>query len=300
MRFIAKAAASDADVVLLDLEDAVAHGDKAVARATVVEALNTVDFRDKTVSVRVNAFDTPFMHRDILAIAHDCPRLDLLMAPKVESAADVHFLDLLLNQIEMETGRARPIGLELQIETARGLQNVAAIAAAGPRVESLHFGPGDFAASMGARTTSIGGAVSDYGVLPGPDAAGPRVLHLADPWHHVLAAIVVAARAAGVRPIDGPYADFKDEAGLRAAALRSAALGFDGKWAIHPSQIDAINAAFTPTDEEVRRAAGILAALDAAQAEQRGAVTFEGRMIDAASARQARVLLEKHARDTKA
>ncbi len=171
-----------------------------------------------------------------------------------------------------------------------------AIAAASPRVESIHFGPGDFAASMGARTTSIGGFVADYGVLADADAEGRRQFHPADPWHYALPRIVVAARSAGTRPIDGPYADFNDAEGLARSARRAAALGFEGKWAIHPTQVEIINAAFSPSPEEVEHARAIMAALDEARAEGRGAITLHGRMIDAASIRQAQQLLEKASR----
>jgi malyl-CoA/(S)-citramalyl-CoA lyase len=293
-RFMAKAAASGADVVLLDLEDAVPLDEKDKARERVIAAVRQLDFGRKAVSVRINAPDTPFMYRDLIAVAERAgPRLDLIMVPKINCAADVHMLDVLLGQIEAATGRQGRIGLELQIETAQGLQNVDAIAAASPRVESLHFGPGDFAASVGARTTSIGGFAPDYGVLAEPGARGERAFHPADPWHYVLAKIVVAARAAGVRPVDGPYADFNDPQGLTASARRAAALGFEGKWAIHPSQVETINDAFSPTAGELEQARAILDALARAHRDGRGAVTLDGRMIDAASVRQARQLLAK-------
>lgn len=293
-RFIDKAAASRADVVMLDLEDAVAPSDKESARRTVIEALNGVDWGRRTVSVRINALDTPFMYRDLIEVAErGGPRLDLVMLPKVNTAADVHVADVLLSQIEAATGRTGRIGLELQIETALGLQNVEAIAGASPRVESLHFGPGDYAASIGARTTSIGGAVPDYALLSDPGPDGARTRHMADPWHYALSRIVVAARAAGLRPVDGPYADFRDAEGLAWSARRGAALGFEGKWAIHPDQIDAINAAYSPRPEEVAAARRILAALDAGAAAGRGAVVVDGRMVDAASIRQAEALAAK-------
>jgi malyl-CoA/(S)-citramalyl-CoA lyase len=293
-RFIDKAAASRADVVMLDLEDAVAAADKAAARRTVIEALGDVEWGHRTVSVRINALDTPLMYRDLIEVAErGGPRLDLVMLPKVNTAADVHVADVLLSQIEAATGRSRPIGLELQIETALGLQNVEAIAAASPRVESLHFGPGDYAASIGARTTSIGGAVADYALLSDPGPDGTRSRHMADPWHYALSRIVVAARAAGLRPVDGPYADFHDAEGLGWSARRGAALGFEGKWAIHPDQLDTINAAFSPRADEIDQARRILAALEDGAAAGRGAVVVDGRMVDAASIRQAQALVKK-------
>ncbi len=292
-RFLEKAALSAADVVMLDLEDSVALFDKVSARETVITALHELDWGARSVSVRINAPDTPFMYRDLIEVTErGGDRLDLIMVPKINCAADVHMLDVLLTQIEAATGRRR-IGLELQIETALGLQNVEAIAAASPRVESLHYGPGDFAASIGARTTSIGGPVPDYAILSDPDAQGLRHRTLGDPWHYALARLVVACRAAGIRPIDGPYGDFRDPEGLEVSARRSAAMGFEGKWAIHPDQIAALNAAFTPTDDEVARARAILAALDEASASGRGAVVLEGKMIDIASVRQAQGLVAK-------
>ena len=293
MRFLEKAAASQADIVMLDLEDSVALPDKAAARETVIQALHDLDWGERTVSVRINAPDTPFMYRDLLEVAErGGDRLDLIMVPKINSAADVHMLDVILTQIEAATGRRR-LGLELQIETAEGLTNVEAIARASDRVESLHYGPGDFAASIGARTTSIGGPVPDYAILADPDEAGHRARHLGDTWHYALSRIVVACRAAGIRPVDGPYADFRDDEGLEVSARRAAAMGFDGKWAIHPSQILALNAAFSPRPEEVDQARRILAAMDEAAASGRGAVVLDGRMIDIASIRQARTLVAR-------
>ena len=182
----------------------------------------------------------------------------------------------------------------VEIGTAQGLQNVDAIATASPRVESLHFGPGDFAASIGARNTSIGGPVPDYAILADPDAQGHRALYLSDAWHYALARIVVACRAAGIRPVDGPYGDFKDSTGLEHGARRSAAMGFEGKWAIHPDQIAILNTAFAPSDAEVAHARRILEALGADA--KGGAVVLDGRMIDLASVRQAQVVVEKATR----
>jgi malyl-CoA/(S)-citramalyl-CoA lyase len=291
-RFIEKAAGSAADIVMLDLEDAVAPPDKPAARKTVIEALRDIDWADRPVSVRINALDTPFMYRDLIEVAEQAPRVDLLMVPKINCAADVHLLDVLLSQIEAATGRER-IGLELQIETAEGLQNVDAIAAASPRIESLHFGPGDYAASIGARTVSIGGPVPDYGILAEPDETGARPPYYGDAWHYALARIVVACRAAGVRPVDGPYADFRDPEGLRWSARRASALGFEGKWAIHPDQIAVLNEVFSPSADEVARARRILNALAEGERANRGAVAIDGRMVDAASIRQAQVLVAK-------
>ncbi|HXV30053.1 MAG TPA: CoA ester lyase [Sinorhizobium sp.] len=291
-----KAARSAADVVFLDLEDAVAPDDKERARKNVIAAINDIDWSGHAISVRINGLDTHYMYRDVVdVIEHAGARLDLIMIPKVGTAADVYALDMLVSQIEQAKGYRKKIGFELIIETALGLANVEAIARASRRIESLHFGVADFAASTRARTTNIGGANRDYVVLSDPDAGGRRETHWADAWHYALARIVVAARAAGVRPLDGPFGDFKDEAGFNAAAARAAALGCDGKWAIHPSQIALANAAFTPSEDEIAKARRILAAMEEAQRSGKGAVALDGRLIDIASIRQAETLVDKAA-----
>ena len=279
MRFIEKAAASDADVVFLDLEDSVAPADKDQARINAAQAVREFDWGEKTLSVRVNAWDTIWTWRDVAdVLARSSSRLDLIMLPKVHNVGDVLALDRLVTQVEAEFGRENPVGFELIIESAEGLMNVEAIAAASPRIEALHYGPGDYAASTGARTTVIGEGMTAY---PG------------DPWHYPLSRLLVAARANGLRVLDGPWSAHADLDGLRTAAERTAALGFDGKWAIHPGQIDTINAVFSPSASEVEQARRILAAMDAAAAEGRGAVTLDGRMIDVASIHQARTLLAR-------
>ncbi|HYN39401.1 MAG TPA: CoA ester lyase, partial [Rhodospirillales bacterium] len=212
---------------------------------------------------------------------------------KVGTAGDVYTCDVLLTQIEAATGRDRRIGMELLIESALGMQNVDTIAAASGRVESLHLGPGDYAASTGARTLAIGGPHPGYAVLTDADAAGVRQAHWNDMWHYAHCRLIVAARANGLRPVDGPFADFRDAEGLDAAATRAAVLGFDGKWVIHPDQIQACNRIFTPSDDEVAKARRILAAMADARAKGAGAVTLDGRMIDVASIRQAETLVRK-------
>jgi malyl-CoA/(S)-citramalyl-CoA lyase len=289
-----KAAKSAADIIFLDLEDSVAPADKEKARRNVIDGLRSVDFRGKTVSVRVNGLDTPYMYRDVIDVMEAAgDRFDLMLVPKIGTAADVHAVDLLLTQIELAKGYARRIGLELMIETALGLSNVKAIAAASPRAESLHFGPGDFAASTGARNPVIGGNNPDYAVLSGDKDNATRTRHISDMSHYALARIVVAARAHGLRPVDGPYADYADAEGFTVAAKRSAALGFEGKWVIHPSQIAAANEAFSPPAEEVENSRRVIAALDEARRAGKGAATLDGRMIDIASIRQAEVVVRK-------
>ena len=289
-----KAAKSDADVIFLDLEDAVAPDEKAQARKNIIKALNEMDWGTKTMSVRINGLDTHYMYRDVVDVVEQAgERLDLIMVPKVGTAADVYAVDMMVTQIEAAKGYKKRIGFEHIIETALGMQNVSAIAAASKRNESLHFGVADYAASTRARTTIIGGVNPDYSVLTDKLADGSREVHWGDMWHYALARMVVAARANGLRPIDGPFGDFQDPDGYRAASKRAAVLGCEGKWAIHPSQIALANEVMTPSEAEVTRATRILEAMKVAEAEGKGAVSLDGRLIDYASIRQAEVLVTK-------
>ncbi len=296
-----KAAQSDADVIFLDLEDAVAPDDKIQARANIISALNDIDWTSKTMSLRINGLDTHYMYRDLVEVLEQAgDRLDLIMIPKVGTAADVYAIDMLVTQIENAVGLTKKIGFELIIETALGMQNVNEIAAASGRNESLHFGVADYAASTRARTTIIGGVNQDYAVLTDAgEPGGPRHTHWGDMWHHALSKMMIAARANGLRPVDGPFGDFSDPAGYEAAAKRAAALGYEGKWAIHPSQIGLANKVMSPASDEVDRARRILTAMQEAATAGKGAVSLDGRLIDYASIRQAQVLVEK-ARQIKA
>ena len=270
-----KAAASGADCVFLDLEDAVSAGDKDAARTGVIEALGDIDWSGlgKTISVRINGIDTHYMYRDVVDVVEQAGQhLDTIMIPKVGVPADVYMVDAMVTQIETAMGLTQRIGIEVLIETTLGMANVEAIATSSSRLEAMHFGVADYAASCRARTTSIGGLNPDY---PG------------DQWQAALSRMLVACRAYGLRPIDGPYGDFNDPDGFMFGARRAAALGYEGKWAIHPSQVDLANEVFSPLEEEVERAGRILAALAEAEAEGRGAAQLDGRMIDAASARMA-------------
>ena len=289
-----KAAQSAADVIVLDLEDAVAPDDKAQARKNIIKALNEIDWGKKTMSVRINGLDTHYMYRDVVDVVEQAgERLDLIMIPKVGTAADVYAVDMLVTQIEDAKGFKKRIGFEHIIETALGMQNVTEIAGASKRNESLHFGVADYAASTRARTTIIGGVNPDYAVLTDPLEDGSRAVHWGDMWHYALARMVVAARANGLRPVDGPFGDFQDAEGYRAAARRAAVLGCEGKWAIHPSQIALANEVMSPSEKEVTRARRILEAMAEAAAQGKGAVSLDGRLIDYASIRQAEVLVEK-------
>ena len=289
-----KAAKLDVDVIFLDLEDAVAPDEKEQARKNIIKALNEIDWGNKSMSVRINGLDTHYMYRDVVDVVEQAgERLDLIMIPKVGTAADVYAVDMMVTQIEAAKGYKKRIGFEHIIETALGMQNVSEIAAASPRNESLHFGVADYAASTRARTTIIGGVNEDYSVLTDPAKDGSREVHWGDMWHYALARMVVAARANGLRPIDGPFGDFSDPDGYRAAAKRAAVLGCEGKWAIHPSQAALANEVMSPSDSEVDRAERILKAMADAEKTGKGAVSLDGRLIDYASIRQAEVLIEK-------
>ncbi len=293
-RFIEKAAQGTADVVFLDLEDAVAPDEKEKARKNIIAALNDLDWSGKTISMRINGLDTHYMYRDLVEVLEAAPgKLDLIMIPKVGTAADVYAVDCLITQIEAATKAPRRIGLEAIIETALGMANIDEIAGASPRMESLHFGVADYAASTKAATTNIGGPNPNYGVLTDATEDGGRDYHWGDMWHYAIARMVVAARARGLRPVDGPFGDIKDAEGYKAQANRARVLGCEGKWAIHPSQTDLANDLFTPSAAEITKAKAILQAMDEAKKAGRGAVTLDGRLIDIASIKQAEVMVHK-------
>jgi malyl-CoA/(S)-citramalyl-CoA lyase len=293
-RMLEKAPHAGADLVFLDLEDAVAPDDKEQARQNVIQALNGLDWSQCSVSVRINGLDTHYCYRDIVEVVEQAgDKLDTLLVPKVGQPSDLEFVALLLGQIEAAKG-FRPINLHALIETALGMANVEAIAQACPdRLEALVFGVADYAASTQARTVSMGGPNPDYRVLGFADEAGQRPSFMGDQWHFAQSRMIVACRAYGLRPIDGPFGDYSDPEGYLAVARAFAALGGEGKWAIHPSQIELANQVFSPGDKEVERARRIVEAMQQAAAEGRGAVSLDGRMIDAASIRQAQVVLEK-------
>jgi citrate lyase subunit beta/citryl-CoA lyase len=274
-KMISKAATLPADMIFLDLEDSVAFTEKRAARERAVAALRDVDWGDKVVGVRVNAWDSPFTVDDLVAIvAATSGRLDIVMVPKVQSPGEVEAIDLMLNQLERSAGlEPQQVGIEVQIESARGLLHVERICAASARLEAVHFGPGDMAASLEMPVISGGGAVDEY---PG------------DQFHYVFTHLLVAARANGLQVLDGPYFRIKDLDGLRAYSQRSRSLGYDGKWALHPDQVPVINELFSPTPEQFERACALLDAYERATSdERRGAVWFEGEMIDEASRKMA-------------
>ena len=281
-RFFAKAAASDADTLFLDLEDAVAPAQKEQARAQAIEALNEVDWGTKTIAVRVNGLDTPWALQDIVEVAKHAPRLDRVLLPKAGSAFDVRFVDQLLTLVERQTGRDKRIGIEVLIESAKGVANVEEIAQASDRLEAMIFGVGDYTVDMRTRDRVFGTPSARYAVLTGADGDGNRQRHWNDQWHFAMARIANACRAWGLRPIDGPFTNYRDAEGYCASAQRAAALGFEGKWAIHPSQIDLANEAFSPSTDELAWAARTTELIERTTRAGQGAVGSEGVLIDMA------------------
>jgi citrate lyase subunit beta/citryl-CoA lyase len=274
-KMLAKAPGLGADMVFLDLEDSVAPLEKEAARDNVVKAINEQDWGDVVLCVRVNAWDTKWTYRDVVHVVENASeRLDELMLPKVQSAAEIHALDLLLTQIEATIERKSHIGIEPQIETARGLINVEEICAASDRLETIVFGPADFAASTEMPVLTGGVQIPEY---PG------------DHFHYVFEKILMAGRANGLQVIDGPYLKIRELDGLRDYATRTRILGYDGKWALHPDQVTVINEVYTPTQEQFDHAWGILEAYEQAttEGERRGAVMFGDEMIDEASRKMA-------------
>jgi citrate lyase subunit beta/citryl-CoA lyase len=283
---IEKAAASDADAVMLDLEDAVPAEGKPSARAVVADALRTRDWRGKIRVFRINALDTVWAYRDLIEVIETAGAfVDAVMVPKVSRPEDVAFVDILLGQIESALRMDRRIGIEAQIESAPGLLNVERIAFASPRLEALVFGPGDYSASMRMPLDAIGALDEWDDAYPGHR------------WHYAMQRIVAAARAAGLRAQDGPLADYTDLEGLRRVARIARAMGFDGKWCIHPSQIAIVNEVFSPTARELAWARRVVEAYETAAGEGRGVVTVEGTMIDMASVRMARAALARGTAD---
>ena len=276
---IERAAASDADLVFLDLEDAVAPSEKVPARAKVVHALRTLDWGRKTRAIRINNLETEWAYEDVIHVVEEAgDALDVIIVPKVRTAEDVRWVDVLLSQIERKRRWQRRIGLEVLIEEVEAMINAASIARATPRLEALIFGPGDFSASQGVDADAVGGSHPQY---PG------------DVWHYARNQVIIAARAAGIDAIDGPYADFRNGDDYRAECRKAQVLGCAGKWAIHPSQIAIANEVFSPTPQQVARARKMVTAYAEAEAAGLGAVAVDGVMIDAASVRLMRPITEK-------
>jgi citrate lyase subunit beta/citryl-CoA lyase len=281
-KMIEKGLSSAADLLFLDLEDAVAPGSKPDARKNVIYALQELDWQGKPTFYRINSLDTPYFYRDVIEVVEEAgERLDLILVPKVERPEDLHILDILLSSVELNAGlEPGKIKLEAQIETAQGLVNIDAIARATKRLEALVFGPGDYAASVRMPQTSIGTMDEWDEAYPGHR------------FHYAMHRIVVAARAADLRAIDGPVANYKDEEGLRKSCLVARSLGFDGKWCIHPIQIETVNEVFSPTEKELEWARKVVSAYEEANAGGSGSVSVDGQMIDAASIKMAQNTLD--------
>ena len=278
-RMIEKAVASSADLVFLDLEDAVSPNEKVASRAKVIKALKTLDWGKKTRAYRINDLETEYAYQDIISVVEEAgEHIDIIIVPKVKSAKDVWWVDVLLTQIEKRLKLPHRIGLEVLIEEVEAIVNIEEIALSSPRLEALIFGPGDYSASQGMDSRVIEGQLDDY---PG------------DPWHYVRNRIAIAARLAHIDAIDGAYSDFKNPDGYRRECTRSRVMGFAGKWAIHPNQIGIANQIFSPSQEEIAYARKLDAAYTEAQAKGQGAVAFEGKMVDVAIVRSVRNVIQK-------
>jgi malyl-CoA/(S)-citramalyl-CoA lyase len=290
-QFFAKAANGPADSIFLDLEDSVAPSRRIEARDNAVRALEEVNWGSKTVSVRVNGLATAYGLADILAVAR-CERLDMILLPKVETASDVVFVDRVLTMLELEKPRSRPLGIEILIETTKGLANVEDIAASSARLEGMIFGVGDYSIELQNFDTVFGASNPDYAVLARTDE-GAAQLHWNDQWHFALARIANACRAYGLRPIDGPYTKFVDDEGYRASCRRARALGFEGKWAIHPRQVEVANKEFTPSAAQIAWAKKIGQMMRAAAESGSGAIGLSGELIDRAHVLLAAKILKR-------
>lgn len=293
-QMFAKAAASDADSIFLDLEDAVAPDRKEDARGFAIEALNSIEWGNKLIVVRVNEVASSWCYKDIIEIAEQCPRIDNFLVPKVSGASDISFVEILLDAIELSVGRKTKIGLDVLIETPIGLQNISSIAAASERVKSISFGVGDYSVDMKVPQTDYGTPDPDYAVLTHSSDTKERQVHWNNQWHYAMARICNACRANGVRPIDGPFTAINDPEGYTASARRARAMGFEGKWAIHPSQIECANTVFSPSTAEIGWAVKVNAAMSDAIAEGKGAIQIDGHLVDLAHVRQAENVYSRH------
>lgn len=295
-RFLEKAAQGPADAIFIDLEDAVITSLKSKARADAIAAINGLDWGRRTVTVRVNGFGTAWGCRDILDVVEACPRLDYVLLPKCESPGDVHAVDVMIGSAEAAMPRKSAVGIMGLIETPRGVANVDAIAQAGGRLSALVFGGGDYQLDLGSFQRAVGAPSADYVVLTDDDGNGHRERHWNDLWHYATARIANACRAFGLTPIDGPFSGIRDVDGLRAATRRASALGFAGKMAIHPSQIEIIHEVLTPSADQMALAREVIEAMEVAAREGRGAVKDKnGEMIDLMHIKLANKLLERAA-----
>lgn len=277
----ARSAAAGADMVFLDLEDACAPAEREAARGKAATALNELDWGSTTRAIRMNGVDTRWAHGDVIEVVTTArENLDVIVVPKVRTAREVWWVDVLLTQLEETLGLRKPIALEVLIEEVEGLQNVDAIARSSPRLEAVIFGAGDFSASQGARVDTNFDPLVDY---PG------------DMWHYARSRIVVAARAAGIEAVDAPFPNYRDPEAYRIACDRAGALGYAGKWAIHPAQVEVANEAFAPTPDEIAHARRVVAAYREAESSGRGATGLDGMLVDAAHLRHSETVARKAA-----
>ncbi len=285
-KMAAKAAGSNVDVIMFDLEDSVPVDKKAEARTQLEKSLKGNDWSGRTLSFRCNPVESEFCYEDIITIASSCgDLLDTIVIPKVDIVADVHFVDKLLDGVEKKFNIKHQIGIEISVESAEGLENLSAIAKASSRIKTLVFGIADYTTSIEARLVSISG-----------HGENEEELYPGHRWHYVLSKMVMTAKANNLMAIDAAYGNFRDLEGLRKSALISSALGCNGKWAIHPGQVDVINEVYTPSNEEIERAKMIVAAEEEAISLGKGAVSIDGRMVDKATIRLAKKQLEVAAR----
>ena len=268
---------------MFDLEDSVPPDQKDLARKTIIKTLKKINKTPKKITVRVNSVDTPFAYKDIIEVAGACGSiLDAIVLPKVNHPGDVHFICRLLDGIEMDKGVENKIGLEACIETANGLEAVSDIAKASSRIKSLSFGIADYSASIGAKLVSFSGhGEKEEGIYPGHR------------WHYPLSRMVMAAKANDLLAVDAPYGDFKNLEGLEKSAAMAAAIGCDGKWVIHPDQIETVNKVFTPSDEDIQRAKKILDLFKQGGAAEKNAISLDGKMVDQATYRLAKQLWDQ-------
>lgn len=281
-KMINKALDLPADMIMLDLEDSVPVSEKTEARKFIISALQHLDFGNKIRAVRINDMNTPFAYRDLIDIMEFSGKfVDVLIIPKVESTIHVTTVDCLLNQIEINQGFEKKVSLQASIESASGMMRVDQIAFCTKRLGALVFGIADYTTSLGMLSKGISGHGEAEGFYPGHR------------WHYPLSRMSMAAKAAGLQAIDAPYGDYRNPVGLRESCLMSLSLGYDGKWAIHPDQLEIINEVYTPTEEDIKRSEKIVAAYQEQQESGSGTLSIEGKMIDAATLRQAQRILQK-------
>ncbi len=289
-----KMALSEADVINLDLEDSVAPNDKNRARSNVVKAISEIDWGQKTLSVRINGLDTEFWHQDIIdLIKNKAERLDCIMIPKAGCFSDIYAVDALVTALEWQHEWKKSLSFEVIIETAAGITNVDSIAKSSKRLKAISLGAADYAASMGMQTTGIGGTQENYYMVPSYEKSDKSEKNFPDPWHFPTVKIVAACRANGLLPVDGPFGDISDDTGFLAQARRSATLGMVGKWAIHPKQISLANSVFSPSEDQIDEAGQIIKAMEDAEKKGQGAAVYQGRLIDIASIKQAKVIIDQ-------